>query len=197
MDAKLEELNEGQKMVFDMQDAMMNKHQITNANIVQPQLLEGYDLDEAKIKSKLQQSKILDEIMDDKEQQEKIDKEKTKSLYLERETDNLYALIYKINEEDEGMKLAQAAAEQQRLAQSLHRQTLDSTRYDTDAVQLTKFRKTGYKKLLKRKFVTGQTRDKVMQNLMNESDSDEEGRDRAGNKVDKDQLRRMEANEVK
>lgn len=50
VDARVEELNEGQKMVFDMQDAMMNKHQITNANIVQPQLLEGFDLDEAKIK---------------------------------------------------------------------------------------------------------------------------------------------------
>lgn len=64
-------------------------------------------------------------------------------------------------------------------------------------MQLTKFKRTGYKKLLKRKFVTGQTRDKVMQNLMNESDSDDEGRDRDGNKVDKAQLRRMEQNEVK
>lgn len=32
--------------------------------------------------------------MDDKEQQAKTDKDKQKSLYLERETDNLYALIY-------------------------------------------------------------------------------------------------------
>ena len=32
---------------------------------------------------------------------------------------------------------------------------------------------------------------------MNESDSDVEGKDRDGNRVDKDQLRRMEQNEVK
>lgn len=134
--------------------------------------------------------------MDDKDQQAKIDKEKQKSLYLERETDNLHALIYQVNE-DEDVDKAQAAAEQQRLAQALHRQSLDSTRYDTEVSQLTKFRRAGFKKLLKRRFVTGQTRDKVMQNLMNESDSDAEGRDHDGNKVDKDQLRRMEQNEVK
>lgn len=50
VDAVKDELNEGQKMVFEMQDAMINKHQISNANIVQPQLLEGFDLNEEKIK---------------------------------------------------------------------------------------------------------------------------------------------------
>ena len=33
------------------------------------------------------------------------------------------------------------------------------------------------KKLLKKKFVTGQSKDKVLMNLLNMSDSDEEGRD--------------------
>lgn len=50
VDAVKDELNEGQKMVFEMQDAMINKHQISNANIAQPQLLEGFDLNEEKIK---------------------------------------------------------------------------------------------------------------------------------------------------
>ena len=34
-----------------------------------------------------------------------------------------------------------------------------------------------------------------MENLMNESDSDQEGKDESGNVIDKDQLARMEANE--
>jgi len=34
------------------------------------------------------------------------------------------------------------------------------------------------KKLLKKKFVTGQSKDKVLMNLLNMSDSDEEGRDK-------------------
>jgi hypothetical protein len=42
------------------------------------------------------------------------------------------------------------------------------------------------KKLLKKKFVTGQSKDKVLMNLLNMSDSDEEGRDKEGNVVDKD-----------
>ena len=42
------------------------------------------------------------------------------------------------------------------------------------------------KKLLKKKFVTGQSKDKVLMNLLNMSDSSEEGRDKEGNVVDKD-----------
>lgn len=42
------------------------------------------------------------------------------------------------------------------------------------------------KKLLKKKFVTGQSKDKILMNLLNMSDSDEEGRDKLGNAVDKD-----------
>ena len=53
------------------------------------------------------------------------------------------------------------------------------------------------KKLLKKKFVTGQSKDKILMNLLNMSDSDEEGRDKLGNAVDKDQLRRMEDNDKK
>ena len=74
---------------------------------------------------------------------------------------------------------------------------MDSTRYDTAVKSLLRYKDSRVKKLLKKKFVTGQTRDKVMDNLMNESDSDVEGKDSDGNIVDKDQLARMEANEAK
>ena len=46
--------------------------------------------------------------------------------------------------------------------------------------------------MLKKRFITGQTKDKIMENLLNMSDSDEEGRDKEGNTIDKEQLRRME-----
>ena len=101
VDARQEELNEGQKMVFDMQDALLNQHQISNANIMQPQLLDGYDLNEEKIKTKMQQDRLLTEIMDDKDQQEKLVKDKQASLYLERETDNLHSLIYQVHDEND------------------------------------------------------------------------------------------------
>jgi len=45
-----------------------------------------------------------------------------------------------------------------------------------------------YKKLLKKKFVTGQSKDKILENLMNMSDSD----DNKEEKLDVDQLRRLE-----
>lgn len=43
-----------------------------------------------------------------------------------------------------------------------------------------------FKKLLKKKFVTGQSKDKILENLINMSDSDNEGKDKEGNTLDKD-----------
>ena len=45
---------------------------------------------------------------------------------------------------------------------------------------------------MKKKFVTGQSKDKILENLINMSDSDNEGKDTQGNALDKDQLRRIE-----
>lgn len=61
-------------------------------------------------------------------------------------------------------------------------------------LKLEQYAVKGYKRLLKKKFVTGQNKDKILQNLLNMSDSDEEGKDQQGEGLDKDQLRRMEEN---
>lgn len=63
--------------------------------------------------------------------------------------------------------------------------------------KLNLYSKPSFKKLLKKKFVTGISKDKVLENLLNMSDSDQEGKDEDGNVLDKDQLRRIESNERK
>jgi len=50
---------------------------------------------------------------------------------------------------------------------------------------------------LKKRFVTGISKDKILENLLNMSDSEDEGRDKQGNAIDKEQLRKIEANTVK
>ena len=73
----------------------------------------------------------------------------------------------------------------------------DTNRYDANPVKLLRYKYNGYKRLLKKKFVTGMSKDKVLENLLNMSDSDNEGKDKAGNTVDKEQLRKMEDNATK
>ena len=97
--------------------------------------------------------------------------ENKESLLKERETDNLHQLIY-------------GSVTSHSLETNLAK-TEDSTRYDTAPSTLLRYKAPSMKSLLKKKFVTGQTRDKVMENLMNESDSDAEGKDKEGNAVDK------------
>jgi hypothetical protein len=50
---------------------------------------------------------------------------------------------------------------------------------------------------LKKKFVTGISKDKVLENLMGMDDSEDDGRDKKDVQNENDQLRRMEANEHK
>lgn len=64
----------------------------------------------------------------------------------------------------------------------------DCQRFDVNPQKLLKYRQKGYKKLLKKKFVTGQNKDKILENLMNMSDSD----DNKEEKLDKEQLRGIE-----
>ena len=54
----------------------------------------------------------------------------------------------------------------------------DTNRYDANPIKLLKYKQTNYKRLLKKKFVTGISKDKVLENLLNMDDSDEEGRDK-------------------
>lgn len=72
----------------------------------------------------------------------------------------------------------------------------DCNRFDASAVKLRLYKQTNYKKLLKKKFITGISKDKILENLMNMSDSDEEG-DKAQRNAEKDQLRKMEDNSRK
>ena len=73
----------------------------------------------------------------------------------------------------------------------------DCLRFDVNPIKLNLYSHTNYKKLLKKKFVTGIAKDKVLENLLNMSDSDEEGKDEEGKPMDKDQLRRIEDNDRK
>jgi hypothetical protein len=62
---------------------------------------------------------------------------------------------------------------------------IDTQRFDVNPKRLEIYQQNKMKKLLKKKFVTGQSKDKVLMNLLNMSDSDEEGRDKQGNVLDK------------
>ena len=53
------------------------------------------------------------------------------------------------------------------------------------------------KKLVKRRFVTGQNSDQIVKNLLNMSDSEDEAALKDGEKIDKEQLRKIEDNDRK
>lgn len=60
----------------------------------------------------------------------------------------------------------------------MEEQTLDCNRYDINPERLSIFRRPAVKKALKQKFVTGQSQDQIVKNLLNMSDSDnDEGAD--------------------
>ncbi len=62
---------------------------------------------------------------------------------------------------------------------------VDTNRYDVSERKLLKYLKPGVKKQLKQKFVTGQSSDQIMKNLLNMSDSDEEVPDKKTQKQEK------------
>ena len=62
----------------------------------------------------------------------------------------------------------------------------DCLRFDVNPAKLNFFAKPSFKKKKKKKFVTGIAKDKVLENLLNMSDSDQEGKDEDGNVLDKD-----------
>ena len=55
---------------------------------------------------------------------------------------------------------------------------VDTNRYDVHPSKLEHFTHPDLKKLLKSKFVTGQSQDQIMKNLLNMDDSDDEVADK-------------------
>lgn len=99
------ELNEGQKMVFKMQDAEKNSKMINAGDIEEPQLLAGMTLNiqgqqNKEMAHQLANTGPLALGLDDtdnfvnKEKQEAKKRELLSTLFREREVDSLQALIY-------------------------------------------------------------------------------------------------------
>ena len=97
-------------------------------------------------------------MLDKFEEQKKLDKQ---SLFREREVSNLSQLIY-----------GELSTEDQYYGDEDTK--VDTNRYDVHESKLLIYTRTEVKKLLKSKFVTGQSQDQIMKNLLNMSDSDEE-----------------------
>ena len=73
---------------------------------------------------------------------------------------------------------------------------LDTNRYDVAPQKLAMYKNSALKRKLKSKFVTGQNSDQIVQNLLNMSDSENE-QDIEKKRDDKEQLRKIEANDTK
>lgn len=177
------DLNEGQKIVFKLQD--MEKTMNTR-DMEQPMLLG-----DIKLEGNDEQKQIADELITVPEDfgfKAKIEAQKSmdqQTLFREREVDSLKDLIYGKQDEE-----ATAVDDED----ELHSDTL---RFDISPIKLERFKGQGYKRLLKKKFVTGMAKDKILENLLNMSDSEGEGKDADGTEIDKDQIRRLEDNERK
>ena len=100
-------------------------------------------------------------MLDKYEEQRKKD---LQSLYREREVQNLRDMIYGDIDSD-------AITSAENFDDSL---IVDTNRYDVHPSKLELYTEPDMKKLLKSKFVTGQSQDQIMKNLLNMSDSDEE-----------------------
>ena len=77
---------------------------------------------------------------------------------------------------------------------------LDTFRFDVNPLKLDRYKSTTFKKMTKKKFVTGISKDKILQNIMDLSDSDGEAQDKEGNAIGKaqqEQIRKMEINSRK
>ena len=73
---------------------------------------------------------------------------------------------------------------------------VDTQRYDVAREKLAMYQRSSVKRKLKSKFVTGQSSDQIVQNLLNMSDSEGE-QDIQKKREDKEQLRKIEANDHK
>ena len=117
------------------------------------------------------------------------------SVFKEREVDSLYTLIYGEQKEDGKIDNFGYSDMQDNMTDITSNMTRDTFRFDVNHLRLERYKQSNFKKLLKKKFVTGQNKDKILENLINMSDSDHEGKDEAGNAIDKEQLHRIEDND--
>ena len=101
-------------------------------------------------------------------------------LFREREVDNLMTLIYGNSEAQEEESEEDEDA-------------IDCNRYYAAAEKLSMYKDPSVKRKLKSRFVTGQSSDQIVKNLLNMSD--DEGEEE--NKIDKEQLRKLESNDTK
>lgn len=97
-------------------------------------------------------------------------KSKAQALYRERQVDNLQNLIY-----------TEETAED-----TSDERAIDSNRYLPSRAKLELFKRKSMKKLVKRRFVTGQNSDQIVKNLLNMSDSEDEAALKDGEKIDKE-----------
>lgn len=160
--------NEGQKLVRGLQDLQSG---LDEKRLEAPQLLSGITLKDDEVddrhtsmrkreKKDLETKAIQQSIMLDKfDEQRKKDQQ---SLFREREVQNLRDMIY-------GDLDGNTTAED--IEESL---IVDTNRYDVHPSKLEMYSQPDMKKLLKSKFVTGQSQEQIMKNLLNMSDSDEE-----------------------
>ena len=176
-------------MVWHLQD--LQDH-IDADQIEAPQLLPGIDMatdiEERKKNRRLYKPEMDDEpktfeIGVDADRAFKEQNEKAKQImFKEREVDNLMNLIYG---ESAGMETSADDEDTERP---------DTNRYDSGLDKLSMFTRPAVKRKLKSKFVTGQGSDQIVQNLLNMSDSENED-DAEKRKLDKEQLRKIEAND--
>ena len=174
-------INEGQKMMFQLQDAQKNANFITDQNIEAPMLLDGIAL---QIDEQREAKKTLDSINNMIKVKEDDDLEETFKRKLMAEKSNAAQTLFRERQVDNIQDLIYGDQESTETGGSL----FDCQRFDVHPSKLLKYRQKPYKKLLKKKFVTGQNKDKILENLMNLSDSDNDNEE----KIDKDQLRRIE-----
>ena len=167
-------------MVFKLQDLEKDGKMINDQDIEEPMLLAGVSLADQKAKG--EKSRLVNQLstlVDAKyiseheagfqSKLEEQKKETLQTLFRERQVDNLSNLIYGSPKEDNNDEEIETDAS------SLEH---DTNRYDVNPMKLSIYKQVNYKKLLKKKFVTGISKDKILENLLNMSDSDEEGKDK-------------------
>ena len=154
------QLTEGQKMIFDLQDATKKQKLIDATNISEPQLLAGIDLDKRAIekrkindqlnedKAVLQDKVLLQEDADLRRQFQKSKDKAKQSLFRERQVDDLHALIYGKSTDQQEYLGGQIFDDVQAL-------DTETNRFDGNPLRFKSFARPSTKRLLKKRFITG------------------------------------------
>ena len=171
--------NEGQKMVWHLQD--MQKH-IDAEEIEAPMLLPGIsmtsEIEERKKNRRLYKpDELADKFLNEDEEGPGLDTKKAfqehqnkarQIVFREREVDNLISMIYSNTDAQTDVDMAGEDYEEE------DEGVIDTYRYDVAPEKLSMYKLGSVKRKLKSKFVTGQSSDQIVQNLLNMSDSEGE-----------------------